>query len=310
MAFFGRLLAAVLAIGISGSWGSPAQLQLSQATATTAGRVRSAAPPSRIVSTSPSITETLFALGLGSRVVGVSQFCRYPAEVAGLPKVGPFLTPDPERIAALRPDLVILHSIANGIDRRLTALDIPFAVVQRGTMDSVMASIRIIGAAAGVTSRAEALVADLVRRLDRLRQSAPPGSRPTVLFIIGRRSGMLADLVAVGHDAYLDDLIEAAGGRNALDVGIVPPYPRISMETVLRLNPDVIIDTVDMGETVAERRDRSMANARLWQAYPSLKAVAAGRLHAATTDAVVVPGPRVVEAAEWMASLLRGSGKP
>src|SRR5687768_6582781 len=165
----------------------------------TAHEVSALAPgPSRIVSTSPSITETLFALGLGDRVVGVSEFCRFPVEVASLPKLGPFLTPDPERIAALRPDLVILHSIPNGIDRRLIALKIPFAVVQRGTMDSVMASIRIVGAAAGVSARSDALVTDLARRLDRLRQSAPPGSRPSVLFIIGRRPGMLADLVAVG----------------------------------------------------------------------------------------------------------------
>jgi iron complex transport system substrate-binding protein len=269
------------------------------------GAAGARATPARIVSTSPSITETLFALGLGSRVVGVSQFCRYPAEVERLPRVGPFLTPDAERIAALRPDLVLLHSVSNGIDRRLGALKIPFAVVQRGTMASVLSSIRTVGEAAGVRDRAEALVGDLTRRLDRLRRSTPPGPRPTVLFIIGRRAGMLADLVSVGRDAYLHELIEAAGGRNVLDVGFAP-YPRISMETVLRLDPDVIIDTVDMGESVAERRERAVANARLWRAFPTLKAVAAGRLHAATTDAVVVPGPRVVDAAEWIASLVRG----
>jgi iron complex transport system substrate-binding protein len=262
--------------------------------------------PVRIVSTSPGITETLFALGLGPRVVAVSQFCRYPAEAAALPKVGPFLTSDPERIAALRPDLVILHSAAHGLDRRLAVMKLPVAVVERGTMSSVFASIRIIGRATGVPDRAERLVADLHARLDRLRRSVPPGPKPTVLFIIGRRAGMLADLVAVGRDAYLHELIEAAGGQNVLDVGIVPPYPRISMETVLRLNPDVIIDTVDMGETAAERRERAVANARLWRAYPTLTAVSTGRLFAATTDAVVVPGPRVVDAAEWIASLLRG----
>jgi iron complex transport system substrate-binding protein len=273
----------------------------------TAHEVSALAPgPSRIVSTSPSITETLFALGLGDRVVGVSEFCRFPVEVASLPKVGPFLTPDPERIAALRPDLVILHSIPNGIDRRLSSLKIPFAVVERGTMGSVFASIRIVGGAAGVPDRAERLIADLTRRFDALRRAAPATSPPTVLFIIGRRPGMLADLVAVGEDAYLDDLIEVAGGRNALAGSRMPAYPRISMETVLRLDPDVIIDTVDMGETVAERTERAAANTRLWRAYPMLKAVTSRRLHAATTDAVVVPGPRVVEAAEWLASLIHG----
>src|SRR5689334_16231395 len=81
--------------------------------------------PRRIVSTSPSITETLFALGLGDRVIGVSQYCRYPPEVTKLPKVGTFLAPDAERIAALRPDLVVIHETGNGVDRRLAALHIP-----------------------------------------------------------------------------------------------------------------------------------------------------------------------------------------
>jgi iron complex transport system substrate-binding protein len=84
-----------------------------------------------------------------------------------------------------------------------------------------------------------------------------------------------------------------------------PEYPKISMETVLRLDPDVIVDTVDMGETEAERRQRQPVNEKLWSAYPMLSAVRTKRLHAATTDALVVPGPRAVDAAEWVASLLR-----
>ena len=93
-----------------------------------------AATPSRIVSTSPSITETLFALGLGDRVVGVSEYCRFPPAVLKLPKVGTFLKPDAEPIAGLRPDLVFVHELSSGIDRRLAALRIPFVVVDQGTL--------------------------------------------------------------------------------------------------------------------------------------------------------------------------------
>ena len=96
------------------------------------------------------------------------------------------------------------------------------------------------------------------RRLDRSCNARRPRRRSRrVLFIIGRRPGMLADLVAVGPGSYLNDLIEIAGGTNVLDIEGQPEYPRISMETVLRLDPDVIIDTVDMGETEAERRQRA-----------------------------------------------------
>jgi iron complex transport system substrate-binding protein len=264
-----------------------------------------AAGPARIVSTSPSITETLFALGLGDRVVGVSAFCRFPPEVLRLPKVGTFLKPDAELIAGLRPDLVVVHELSTGIDRRLTSLRIPFVVVDRGTLASVFSSIRHIGAGAGVPARADSLVADIERRLDAVRRAAGAAPHPRVLFIIGRNPGTLADLVAVGPGSYINDLIEIAGGTNVLAIRGQPEYPRISMETVLRLDPDVIVDTVDMGETEAERRLRQPINERLWSGYATLTAVKTRRLHAATTDALVVPGPRVVDAAEWVAALLR-----
>jgi iron complex transport system substrate-binding protein len=265
-----------------------------------------ASAPARIVSTSPSITETLFALGLGDRVVGVSTYCRFPLQVLKLPKVGTFLKPDAELIAALRPDLVVVHEVADGVDRRLGALRIPFIVVDRGTMASVFSSIRQIAAATGVAPRGDALVADLERRLGEVRRAGAAAPRRRVLFIIGRRPGTLADLVAVGPGSYINDLIEIAGGTNVMAIAGQPEYPRISMETVLRLDPDVIIDTVDMGDTEAERRASGPINERLWAEFGSLRAIKARRLHAATTDALVVPGPRVVEAAEWIAALLRG----
>jgi iron complex transport system substrate-binding protein len=269
-----------------------------------------AASPTRIVSTSPSITETLFALGLGDRVVGVSNYCRFPAEVAKLPRIGTFLKPNAELIAGLRPDLVVVHATANGLDRRLTSLSIPFVVVERGTLASVFTSIRQIGTAAAAPDRAEALIASIQQRLATIRRLGATQPHRRVLFIVGRRPGALADLVAVGPGSYLNDVIEIAGGTNVLNIAGQPEYPRISMEAVLRLDPDVIIDTVDMGDTDAERLRRQPVNERLWAAYGTLSAVKAGRLHAASTDALVVPGPRVVDAAEWVAALLRDTPRP
>jgi iron complex transport system substrate-binding protein len=264
-----------------------------------------AANPARIVSTSPSITETLFALGLGNRVVGVSEYCRFPPEVLKLPKVGTFLKPEAELIAGLRPDLVVVHELSTDIDRRLTSLRIPFVVVDRGTLASVFSSIRQIAKAAGEPARGDSLVADIERRLQQVRRGGDGAAHPRVLFVIGRNPGTLTDLVAVGPGSYINELIEIAGGRNVLAIKGQPEYPRISMETVLRLDPEVIVDTVDMGETDAERRLRQPINERLWSAYGTLTAVKTRRLHAATTDALVVPGPRVVDAAEWVAALLR-----
>jgi iron complex transport system substrate-binding protein len=261
--------------------------------------------PARIVSTSPSITETLFALGLGSRVVAVSRFCRFPAEVAALPTVGTFLEPDAELIARLNPDLAIVNPKANDIDRRLKTLRIPFVTVEQGGLDRVYSSIRIIGDAAGIPARATALIAEIDGRLDRVTAGVT-GRRPQrVLLIVGRRPGTLTDLVAVGRGSYMSDLAAIAGGVNVLADPGLPQYPRISMETVIRLAPDVIIDAGDMGDTPQDRQARRARTEGLWKQQP-LAAARAGRVHAVVSDAFVVPGPRVIEAAETMAAWLHG----
>lgn len=263
-----------------------------------------AAPPTRIVSTSPSITETLFALGLGSRVVGVSSYCRFPADVVHLPKVGRFLRPDAELIARLRPDLVIVHAGPHDVPRQLSVLGIPSLTVEHGTLRSVYASIRRIGTTAGVSDRAERLVAELQDRLDAVRVAAARRTPKRVLVVVGRQPGTLSDLIAVGHGPYLNELVTVAGGVNVLDDGRLPDYPRISMETVIRLAPDLIVDAGDMGETVEEHVRRRPATERLWRQQPNVRAARTNNIHAVTSDAFVVPGPRVVEAAETLARWL------
>jgi iron complex transport system substrate-binding protein len=265
-----------------------------------------AATPARIVSTSPSITETLFALGQGDRVVGVSTYCRYPEIVETLPKVGTFLRPDAEVIARLRPDLVIVHAGPHDVVRQLASLGIRSVTVDRGTLPSVYSSIRSIGAAVGVAGRAEKLVAELQRHLDQVRTAVAGRTRTKVLVIVGRRPGTLTDLVAVGHGSYLSDLVEIAGGTNVLDGAGLPDYPRISMETVIRLAPDVIVDAGDMGDTPADRRRREAATRRSWNAQTVVAAVRARGVHPVMSDAFVVPGPRVVEVADTLASWLHG----
>src|SRR5688572_2202380 len=232
--------------------------------------------PARIVSTSPSITETLFALGLGDRVVAVSRYCRYPAEVLALPKVGTFLQPDVELIARLRPDLAIVNPGPNGIERRLSTMRIPFETVQQGGLANVYSSIRIIGGAAGIQDRAAALIAELQDRLQRVRAAVSGRVPQRVLIIVGRSPGTLTDLVAVGRGSYLSDLATIAGGVNVLPGDVVPQYPRISMETVIRLAPDVIIDAGDMGDTPDDRRSRQVLTEGLWKQQP-LAAAKSGR---------------------------------
>ena len=261
--------------------------------------------PARIVSTSPSITETLFALKLGDRVVGVSSYCRYPKEVLVLPKVGTFLKPEPETIVRLKPDLVYVHAGPNAVAAQLHALGVRTAVVDRGSLPSVFSTIRQISAAAAVPERGDALVRDIEAALDRVKSAVAGRPARKVLVIVGRRTGTLTDMIAVGPGSYLHDLIGIAGGVNVL-ANVKLEYPRISMETVISLAPDVIVDVGEMGETPADSARRRAITESLWSQQRLVAAVAAGAVHAVHDEAFVVPGPRVVDVARAMALWFHG----
>jgi iron complex transport system substrate-binding protein len=272
--------------------------------------IASADAAERIVSTSPSITETLFALGLGDRVVAVSRYCRYPAEAAQLPRIGSFLEPDAELIVRLRPDLVFVHPESSGIRRKLATFPMSVITVDRGTtLAGVFSSIRTIANGAGVPERGKTLIRTLEERLAGVRTAVAGRTPRKVLLIVGRRAGTLTDLVAVGPRSYLSDLVTIAGGVNVLGEARLPEYPRISMETVIRLAPDVIVDAGDMGDTPDDRRSRQARTEALWTRQP-LVAASTGRVHAVISDAFVVPGPRVVDVAETFARWFHGVGSP
>jgi len=260
--------------------------------------------PTRIVSTSPSITETLFALGLGDAVVGVSNFCRFPAAVAKLPRIGTFLNPDPELIARLRPDVVFVHTGPNAAGAQLASLGIKTSSIETGALSEVFSAIRTIGAAANVRERADRLVTEINTRLERVRTTVSRRPSRRVLIIVGRRTGTLADIVAVGRASYLSDIAAIAGGVNVLDTAT--RYPRISMETVIALAPDVLIDVGEMGESPADSQRRRALTEGLWARQRLVKAVRDGAVHVTTDDAFVVPGPRVIDVAELMATWFHG----
>src|SRR4051812_9422195 len=171
------------------------------------------AQPARIVSTSPSITETLFALGLGDRVVGFSSYCHYPPAVLGLPKIGSFIKPDAEKIAVLRPDLVVVQRAKSPmpLPSKLAALGIKYVEVEPGSLAEVYTLIQDIGRATGVQQKATSLIASIRGRLDAVRAESQSSYKPSVLLIVGRDPGMLSNIVGVGPGAYLDELITIAG---------------------------------------------------------------------------------------------------
>jgi iron complex transport system substrate-binding protein len=185
-------------------------------------------------------------------------------------------------------------------------LNVAAVTVEQGRLSDVFAAIRTIGRAAGVPGRADALVGRIQSRLDDVTRAVSGRPAKRTLVIVGRRPGTLSDLIAASASSYLGDLVNIAGGVNVLADPALPQFPRISMETIVRLAPDVIIDAGDMGDTLDGRAAKAAQSLSLWRRQSVVPAAKAGRVHPVVSDAFVVPGPRVVDAAAALAAWLHG----
>lgn len=242
----------------------------------------------RIVSLAPSVTEILFGLGLDAEVVGVTDFCDYPARAKGRPKVGGFKGKSLEAIVALSPDVVIGTRDGNeeGLLQTLNRLHIPLLTVQPRTLSEVIWSVRRIGEAVGRKESAEELARFCEGRLSEVQARVGGAHRFRVLLVYGREP-----LVLAGPGTFADDLIRLAGGENVTgDAGV--PYPRFSLETVLARAPEVIVEGA-MGSEGVDEKARSAIS--FWSRFPSLPAVREGRIVAIPENLIARPGPRLFD---------------
>lgn len=252
--------------------------------------------PKRIISAAPSVTEMLYALGLGDRVVGVTTFCHYPPEVREKPKIGSYMHPNLETMLAMQPDLVVVLSEHAELSERLRKVGLNVLELRHYDLAGIYQSLKTLGAKAGVEGRAAKVIGNIQGTLDEIRLRAEKLPRRSVMFVVGRSTGSIRDLVVVGSDSFLNELIEITGGHNLFGE-TAAMYPKIGLEAIYAGQPEVIIDMGDMSDTdeVTDGHKRSVA--QLWQQYLLVPAVEAGRVYPVANDIFVVPGPRVVEAA-------------
>ena len=246
--------------------------------------------PQRIVSTAPSITELLYSLGLGDRIVGVDRFSRYPPEALKKPRVGDYAAPNLEVIASLRPDLVMIPTNPVRLRQRLEALQLRVLELNQEGIPALYESIRIVGQATGATAQAARLTQQIRGDLEAIRARAARQSRTRVLFVAGGAS-------------YLNEIIDIAGGENVFR-DAKAAYPMVALEEILARNPEVIVDMGEMGDTVGVTEAQKRAVQNLWTRMSSVAAVRNRRVHAVASDIFVVPGPRVVAAASEFLTLL------
>jgi iron complex transport system substrate-binding protein len=248
-------------------------------------------PPHRVVSLAPHITEMLFALGAGNQVIAVTESCDYPAEAMHKPKVEA-MSPDPESLMALNSDLIIapLTIMEGALINKLDQLKATSYVMQPKTVEDVLSHLHTIGRMLARTQAATKLVADIRRRVQHIKDRTARLPRPRLLYVHKNRP-----LMTVGAGSVIHQLIELAGAEN-LGAVLEQPYAEISVEEMMKLDPDVLVFPVGLWEDTSEQQS--------WQRLGSLSAVRTGRLYPIDSALIARPGPRIAEALERLVSFL------
>jgi iron complex transport system substrate-binding protein len=250
--------------------------------------------PTRIVSLAPNITEVLYALNLGDRIVGVTRFSDYPKEAKQKPKVGTYVNFNIEKIVALKPDLIIATYGGNpkAAILRLEKLGFAIYVTKARNVKDVLSMMENIGMITDTRERAVRIVNRLKKRIKTVTDRVRDAPRPLVFLQINAKP-----LMTVGAGSFHDQVIELAGGRN-LAGGSSVRYPQYSIEDVLQREPDyILISTMDRAGLFEQQKAD-------WMRWESIPAVRNDRICFIDSDLIDRASPRIVDGLEEMAKLI------
>jgi iron complex transport system substrate-binding protein len=257
--------------------------------------VRIPISPVRIISLAPSITETIYALGLQGHLVGDTDFCDYPADAQKKPKVGGIINPNLEEIAALRPDLVLVTKSINRLDtvRALDTLGIPsYAATDPHTVAEIISSAQKLADVLGAPEAGKSLSEELHGRLAALQSKLAAVPPRRVLFIVWTEP-----LISAGKDTFIADALRKAGGVSIVEAS--QDWPQMSLEEVVHLQPDFLVFASSHSESAA-RDFEALATRPGWRLLEAVR----NRHFAVISDAVNRPAPRIVSAIEELARQL------
>jgi iron complex transport system substrate-binding protein len=259
-----------------------------------------AEPPQRIISLVPALTEMLFAIGAGPRVVAVSSFDSYPPEAATRPRVGALLDPDVERILSLTPDLVAIYASQVDLRRQLERASIPIYDYRHAGLPDILTTLRDLGRVTGRSTQAGRVAFEIERSLAAVRDRTAAVPRVRTLLVFGRQPGALRNVYAAGGTGFLHDMLTVAGGENVF-ADVTQESVQATTELILARRPDVVLELHEGPEfSPAQVRDAVAA----WTTVASVPAVKARRVLVVSGTGLVVPGPRVARAVERIARAL------
>jgi len=254
-----------------------------------------AAVPRRVISLAPALTEMVYFLEAGERLVGNTRFCDFPPPALDITKVGGLLDLNLEIISSLRPDLVLLYPEqavqVSALSRRSRMLTLPHS-----SLADIWLAMHEISLALGLGQCGAEKAVVLREELRRITAGRAGRQISRVLLVAGRDPDRLRNMTLIGGRDFLNELLACAGLENAYRGEI--PYPQVSMESIISMNPDLIIELSVFFEGINEERVLA-----LWREYPLLNAVRRGRVKVIRDSFWLRPGPRVVEIAAAMAAL-------
>jgi iron complex transport system substrate-binding protein len=254
------------------------------------------AVPERIVTFAPSMTETLFALGAGDRIVGVSgKYDDYPPAAKDIQEVGGAgdfgVDPNIEEVVSLEPDLFLTIAGGDQWKQRLRELDIPVVTLDATDFPDLLDDIRTIGDLTGTSDAAEALTDDMQRRADAVAASVEEAGGPVTCFF----EVYYPPLTTLGPDTYIFDLLERAG-CDPVTASAKTDYPTWSVEKLIAESPDVYLTTPESAKSVQAVAARP--------GFDAIQAVTSGRVLLVDSDLVTRAGPRAIDGLEELAAAL------
>jgi iron complex transport system substrate-binding protein len=254
--------------------------------------------PERIVSLSPNLTHIIYALGELDRVVGVTLYSDFPPKANELPKVGGWINPNYEAILALKPDLVVLMKDQDTIfGAKLRELGLKTLVTDSNdSVSDILKTIVLLGGVLGKENEAGRIVSDIESTLNRIGQKTESAPKKKVLLVVGRNPGTLEDIYVIGRNNYINELIEIAGGVNAVDNTRLSI--KITKEAILTLDPDVII------EINHEKLDKEKEILGTWSTLSQSRAVRDGEVYILPSTVVLHPSQTIVEGAQVLTEVL------
>jgi iron complex transport system substrate-binding protein len=247
---------------------------------------QAAAIPSRVVSMSPNLTEIIYALGAGDLLVAVDDYSVYPPEAADKPKVGNYLDPNLEALAAIHPDLVLVVDNDEHMADVLSGLGLQYRTFANDSIREILQSIEDLGTLLGHPDEAQQIIDKFQNARSEVTGRLQGIATRSVALVVGRNPGRLQDIYVAGTGNYLSEMIEIAGGRNIFaDQNVV--WPQVGVEAFIGADPEVIIDsTLSKGATEEE----FSALASDWEELGTIKAVQDGNIIVPEEGWFQIPG--------------------